>query len=238
MGGRLVPELAVGEFEVLIKDLCSCESSSFRIDPTFVQLESGQQTRLLVMFDRGSEALIFYVHMKIGAYNQLPLKLAGMAHPNRSIARRCAETCLQMFLTSADGASHHECQYVLVQLRADVARFLFEGRVGAELKKRFGRYRVMMVNETTLEGLHSTVHRQYLNARNAGSNHIAVSTHLPEIKQALRANAISMESLAAFCDKAIGLFFLYDSVYKFYSSSVGIYLSQFLILRLGRQRWL
>ena len=154
------------------------------------------------MFDRGSEALLFYVCMKMGGYRQLPLKLVGMAHPHPHVARRLAETCLQMFLANADGADHEESQYILVHLRSHVERFIYDGHVSDELKKRFGRYRVLMVNETSLEGLHAIVHRHDTRSNHVGSNLIGICTHLPEIKRALNQKDISLESLASICSKA------------------------------------
>jgi hypothetical protein len=107
-----------------------------------------------------------------------------------------------MFLANADGADHEESRYILVHLRSHVERFIYDGHVSDELKKRFGRYRVLMVNETSLEGLHAIVHRHYTRSNHVGSNHIGICTHLPEIKRALKQKDISLESLASICSKA------------------------------------
>ena len=138
----------------------------------------------------------------MGVYKQLPMLLAGMAHPNLVVARRLAQTCLDRFLARAYGSDHPESKHVLDELRRDVVAFISTGIVTPELKQRLGRYRVLMTNETTLEALHALTHRLYQNARNAGSNHISLVTHLPEMKRALEDGKLSMETLASHCDKA------------------------------------
>ena len=201
MSGRVVPEIVAGEFDELVKELCAQESSTFRMTPIFVQLTQAQQVALILMFDRGSEALIFYVKVKVGAYRQLPLKIAGMAHPHVHIARQIAEMCLDMFVSNADGAEHAESKYIFVDLRSDIDQFILDGHISVLLKKRLGRYRILQVNETSLEGLHAVLHRHYTRSNHVGSNHVGICTHLPEIKRALEMKHLSMEDLASHCQK-------------------------------------
>ena len=107
-----------------------------------------------------------------------------------------------MFLADAVGASHPESLYVLQHLRSHVERFTSDGHVRDELKERFGRYRVLLVNETSLEGLHATLQQHYTRSNLVGSTRVGICTHLPEIKRAMNQNDSTVDSLASIRQKA------------------------------------
>ena len=85
-----------------------------------VQRQADQPVLLLLMFELGAQALLFYIQMKIGACKQLPLLLAGVAHRNTGVARELARTCVARILASAFGSEHAECRYVLAHVQQDV----------------------------------------------------------------------------------------------------------------------
>lgn len=88
MAGRLLPQLAAGDLERFAGDLFT--TSQVEILRLTHGLQGNTVTRVLQDFEFGRQHMLAHIRVK-GAYHaDLPLLLAGLAHPDAEVARRLA----------------------------------------------------------------------------------------------------------------------------------------------------
>ena len=134
LAGCRGPELACGEVQSICDALLTNGATEVLLK--FCPPLQGPDKELLVSeYERGRRQLMFYLTVKLGCWQQLPLQLVGIAHSNESKAREAAASCLQLFAAYGDRYRHHALSMLLLGAddNAEQFRQFAAGRAREEL---------------------------------------------------------------------------------------------------------
>jgi hypothetical protein len=92
--GRRAPELAAGSFDVLINEVSSMASASVMILATG-GLQADGRRKILSDFELLRVSSVQMLKFKLAPWRVLPRALAGVAHWDEVVARRCAAECIR-----------------------------------------------------------------------------------------------------------------------------------------------
>lgn len=98
MAGRRAPEVASGELLSILRETWRVRASALRMESRLVLLPEASLAKLVTDFGLGRQAFMFYVEVKLVAFQQLPLLLIGLGCVDPRTARRVAVQCQALFL--------------------------------------------------------------------------------------------------------------------------------------------
>ena len=200
MRGRRAPEFAAGAVMEMLDSLWEESFTTLVMDCRHL-LSHVQWSELMVDFARGKAHCTYIIMTKLHHWQQLPWVLAGLAHVNEDVARRCAATALASFDQTPDNSVvHHRltmkfCSHAS-PLRQNLQDFV-NGTSRADLHifyAEVARFFFIPVTERTIEEPHGRIKRS-IAFRNHGPLSVSLTARLLEFEKQI---AFSSELLVEF----------------------------------------
>ena len=201
MGCR-APEIACGEVlqfcEMLFAD--GATEVLLKLCPPL----SEEEKQLLVSeYEAGRRHLMFYVTVKLGPWQQLPLKLLGVGHHDERKAREAVAEAFQLFEHYGDAYNHHGLVNVILMSGGDTTEQFRLFACGLRARRELpvvnfwaAKFRFVVVNARWVEGLHSRIHGMALVRRNATSATVGLTLHSPYSQSFISGSAENLATLA------------------------------------------
>ena len=184
--GRRAAELAVGEAITFFQGICNSSSTLSKLLEAFSVLPVADAQMITDDFWRGATHITSVLQMKLAYWQQLPWKLAGLAHACLVTARRIAREIVEYFNSAPSNEELHGKITWLFADPAGVLRHCLERFANGEeldsmpeLATKVASMRMMPVVERDIERRHSEMHKT-IAGRSSGGPIVSLSVRLQE----------------------------------------------------------
>ena len=161
--GQNATRFATGELATKATELMQLGAAELSIKHTG-SLNPQQRAGILREFEHGRAHLMQMLTIKASPFGQLPLKVLGLGHPNRQLARRNAAECLRLWvgLSAQERLSAHSVVKALCEEgsagRVDMIMFVRRGLMQGRVTRARHDYMFAPNNEVPTERKHSDLH--------------------------------------------------------------------------------
>ncbi len=201
MKGKRAPELAAGALAHTFDSICELSLTELTAAASACNGPEEETNQILSDFESARSYMKFGIEMKFGFWDQLPWKLAGLAHHRSDEARRVGREARQRFdeVVEAGGADlHHTLSMKFLlpggPLRDALDNFVQGGNMTEELLGEVCKLRFIATVERSIEKQHSLIKKR------AGKNYrtgkaVSLTLRVPNIKDQARRDPQFMDRL-------------------------------------------
>ena len=206
MKGRRAPELAAGECQKFILSVLGNRGREVLMACAPWLSKKSDQKRLVREFGYCRNHVAFVLTLKLRAWELLPLKISGLAHPCQATAKRVASELVAQLTSEPSKFGAHPVSSAFKdsqELEDELRAFAAEDTSLTSLPKLSACVAPLLfipVTERLVEGTHAAMKREITRARNAGLAHLALNYHLPELTSHLENEPESLAMLAKVAD--------------------------------------
>jgi hypothetical protein len=207
LGGRRLPQLAAGDFELFIQALTNMATIELTLGWT-ADLTAEERTMVTEDFEAGRKHMAFALAVFTAPYKQLPRMLGGLAHPDPLKCRGCFVTALQQWgvLTDVEQAAAHPvsklfchpesivCQQALRWLDVSTELDNFP-----ELFYHVSRLALIPMNEISIESKHAVIKQMLNRGPNVGAASLSLAQRFPPILARMDSEPEFLLELATTC---------------------------------------
>lgn len=160
MRGRLLPELACGDFQEVLKALLDKKLASLRLSLP-ASLDHGERARLAKEFELGRMHFIFALTLKLAAMEEPPRMIFWLAHHDEAKAKAMLQRCLACLCNHSVFA-----RLQAGEMRAEAEQYLLgTPRMALPTFAEFvGELKFAYAVERLVEGDHACTHRAFRHA--------------------------------------------------------------------------
>jgi hypothetical protein len=205
--GCRAPDFANGRFMQVFERLMSEHLAIVEIECD-ARLNAADRQVVLGDFVKARAHLRFVMTLKFSTWQQLPLKMAGIADSDLSQARATAASCLALYEAAAPqhGALHPLCHVLMgreTHLRHELLQFV-RGTPLAELPALccfLGRFKFICTSERAVEAMHAEVLKSTRRSPHHSPMYVAVRQCLPFLQRELEAKPRTLGAIAQCCQQ-------------------------------------
>jgi hypothetical protein len=180
MRTRRAPEMASDGLVKHLRRVFSQGSEALLLLPPVAELSPNERAKLLREYGRARQHLAMTFSIKLAHWRQLPWILAGIAHPDRDIAKSCGERALQLYPSAPPDVRRHPAVRALCDPASpasqELSHFVYSsGRIDQlpALQLWLGKFLFMPIAERWVESLHAVAKHQLMQAPHYSVVHLA-----------------------------------------------------------------
>jgi hypothetical protein len=192
MRGRRGPELAAGVLGKFVAECVEAEAVSLILqirNPALSEADLGEISR---DFELGKQHILTDISLRASCYQQLPLKLLSIGHPEVSEVRRGIKLCLAMYDQLTPAAQSHPLVRTFLSpdgpLRPELILIAAGGHPDQcpEIKRWRTLFMLIPTIEINIERVHASLKRNIQSIRRHGPAYVSISIRKLELTLATK----------------------------------------------------